>query len=1011
MMRILQSIVVLLTILASGVAALPPRMAHAATQAVPGTDPNFYKLAVSQSGMIQVTYEALAAAGAPVGSFDPATIQIYEQGVEIARTIVDGGDGFGPGDYVLFYGRAVDTLFTATNIYWLTYGSAPGKIMTTRAAPPDLLLPPATSYTETLHIEENRTWQSSSPLKGDADRWYWQYFGPVCADGLCSYYAPFTFAYTATLTSPAPGAFTAGLTPRLRGKGNVTHLATFYVNNTTVGQASWPTQDEFLGTLNFNQALLVNGSNVLTFTVQLLYTDPSLSNLLPKDDGYLNWLELAYQRSYVAPASGQFAFAGEGAAPTSLTLTGLTDSATQVYDVSDPINPQRLTGAQLSGSGPFSLAFTHNAGARARYIAAAPGQFLALTGASISADIPSNLRNSTQGADWIAITPAAFRTATVQLADRRTAQGLRTAVVDIQDVYDEFNGGLPDQEALRRFIRYAYENWPRPAPRYVILMGDGHIDPRNYLGTSPTSWIPPYLAPVDKVDGVTDADNRYVALDPVAPIVNPMPFMALGRLPANTLADAQAMVNKIMAYETAAFDPTWNYKAVFVADAYDPLAGNFAESSDKVAVGTAHLPAEYSRQQIYYSVPPYTTSTAVRNAIIAAINSGALLVNYHGHGSTQSWGGSALWRTTNLSSLTNTGRYPIMLPMTCMEGYFILPTQQSLGESIVRIADKGAVASWSPTGKGIVAGHDIIFTAFYDAIFKQGITELGPVTTYAKQAMYDNTDPGVSLFKDLIDTYILFGDPAMSIQTPTPDVALTVQQNPQNVTPGQTTTYILTYQNLGVVTATQVIITDTLPAELTSPVWTASDGTITALPGPAFTWQLPDLPPGVSGTITLTAMVRPDLPAATAITNTISISADGEPLSRRDDNIVSAQGSVFFPTGFALESFAAFWRQPGVQLTWDTRNESGLVGFNLYRSNSPAEMGKRLNQGLILPSAPPDGSGHYAYLDAGIAPGQRVYYWLEIVMADLSVTVPAMAPRWPNQVYLPLSQSRAIGRP
>jgi hypothetical protein len=79
-----------------------------------------------------------------------------------------------------------------------------------------------------------------------------------------------------------------------------------------------------------------------------------------------------------------------------------------------------------------------------------------------------------------------------------------------------------------------------------------------------------------------------VAYDPVPPAVNPMPFMSLGRLPADSLADAQAMISKIVGYEINPIASGWNSRAVFVADDPD-LAGNFPASSDVIANSTYTL--------------------------------------------------------------------------------------------------------------------------------------------------------------------------------------------------------------------------------------------------------------------------------------------------------------------------------------------------------------------------------------------------------------------------------------
>ena len=669
-------------------------------QAVPGIDANFYKLTVSQSGMQAVTYTALAAAGLPVDTLDPTTFQIYEQGTEVARRVVDADTSgtFNTGDYVLFYGRSVTTDFTQTNIYWLTYGVAPGLEMTPRDGAPQDGLPAVTTFLETRHYEQNKLWVSDAPMTGVADHWYWQTYQPTCDRyGNC---VPAVLPYTLQTPGVATGTYTATLTPRLRGTSERDHLAELSINGVGVGSATFSSKDEFLGSLEFSQALLIDGSNTLTVTSP--YDGAAI-----KDTFLINWFELSYQRTYTAPASGQFAFAVDATTPSSVNLADISDAATEIFDISDPLHPMPITGvvmtptvaaAALRPAAGYTVAFAHTLSVAARYIAAAPGQHLAPT--SITLDTPANLRSPAEGADWIIISHHTFISEAERLAQHRSAwQGYRTAVVDVQDIYDEFNGGLMDQEAIRDFLRYAYENWPSPAPKFVVLLGDGHYDPQNFLGTNSPTFIPPYLAAVDPFEGLTAADNRYVAYDPVLPAVNPVPFMSLGRLAANTLADAQAMVDKIIAYETNPPDPTWNSKTVFVADNPD-YAGDFRANSNVVADDYSLLPALYNRQKIYYEAN--TTPSLTTSAIVNAINGGALLVNYHGHASWRSWAAEGIWQATHLSQLTNVNKYPVVLVMGCLEGYFIVPfsTLQSLGESVVRLPNAGAVASWSPGRSG-----------------------------------------------------------------------------------------------------------------------------------------------------------------------------------------------------------------------------------------------------------------------------------------------------------------------
>ncbi len=873
----------LLVLVAGGIiqpANYPAQIAQAAPIAspVPGSAANFYKLTVNQSGMVAVTYETLAAAQLPVDTLDPTSFQLFEQGSEIARRIVDADSNgrFNAGDAILFYGRAVDTFFTGANVYWLTYGAGPGLDFAVRAAAPQAGLPQATTFTESLHLEQNLLWMKSIPLTGQADRWYWALNRTACGSN-----QPGKFTVSFDAPGVAMGAFSASLTPRVRGFNDASHTAIFDLNATGIGQATFANKDEYLGVLTFDQALLLGTGNSLTLTAPCPTTSTT-------DWGLVNWYDVRYRRTYAAPA-GQFPFTVESAAPAGVTVTGLTNPATAIYDITDPQHPQALIGVAVTPGAAYDLAFAHTSGAPARYIAVSAGQFLSPT--SITPDAPSSLRSPAQGADWIIITHSAFLSEAQRLAlHRQNFLGLRTAVVNVQDVYDEFNGGLMDQEAIRSFLRHAYENWPRPAPRYAVLLGDGHYDPRNNLKNNAPYFIPPYLAAVNPFDGVTAADNRFVAYDPIAPATNPVPFMSLGRLPANTLADAQAMVSKIIAYETAPLHADWNLKTLFIADDAD-TGGPFPEHSDLVAEDTYYLPAEYGRQKVYYKVN-YTTSTDAKNAIIAAINEGRLFVNYNGHASAQNWSGEPLLALSDLSQLTNTGKYAIFLPMTCLEGDYVSPTIQSFGESVVRLPDAGAVASWSPTGKGVANGHTILATAFHEAIFQRGAADLGTAILYAKQVFSTSGSP----FQDLLDTYVLFGDPATIIDLPGPDVWVRKAVTPAAPwQPGQAVTYTITYGNQGSALASGVQITDTLPAELHNASWTAGDPAVVVAPGTHFAWQIPDLAPGTQGAIQVTATIAEGLPDGTPISNTAVIGLVTKERSGRGANDTSQVAGTIAP--------------------------------------------------------------------------------------------------------------------
>ena len=151
------------------------------------------------------------------------------------------------------------------------------------------------------------------------------------------------------------------------------------------------------------------------------------------------------------------------------------------------------------------------------------------------------------------------------------ARGARPArvVAVLQDVYDEFNeGNRIAPEAIPNMLRWATAHWPGPAPAYLTLLGDGHWNMKGIApeihGTAP-DYIPPYLAFVDPWLGEVPVDMRYGDLD-----ADGLPDVSVGRLAANSLDDANTLVDKIVNYDETVRAADWQRRALFIADNTDP---------------------------------------------------------------------------------------------------------------------------------------------------------------------------------------------------------------------------------------------------------------------------------------------------------------------------------------------------------------------------------------------------------------------------------------------------------
>jgi hypothetical protein len=717
---------------------LPPSAAHTAPGARPPAQVvstiQGVRLSLPAAGIYSLTLSQLSALGVPAAWINnPTYLHFWRGTTEIPRLI--------SGNALIFYLPPYDTRQSdsAGVIVQYVYGQA-GLVPPTRSvAGPAATM--SAAYTATLHLEEQVFYFSHDPEGEGMDHWWWKYW---YKSGNGQAPAPIQIPFT--LDSAANSGQAASVKIRLHGGvAGTTHAVALALNGVSLGELEWVGRALYEATLAVPAATL-STTNTLTLT--------PLGSTLVREISYVDWVDIAYARSYT-PVNQRLEFTGAGG---SYAIPGFNGAPVDIWDITDPAQAQQVTGYVNDGG---SLRW-HDALPRrylvqaqsARRPVAAPQWF----------DQP-DLHSPFNGADYLAITynpPGAtsWSDALAPLLARRMAQGYRTSLIDVQWIYDQFGDGRVDPAAIRAFIAYAYQSWLVPAPSYVLLVGDGSDDPHDYentLGHAATNFIPPYLAYVDPWIGETAADNRYVTVAGSDDI----PDLHLGRFPASSLLDVQVMVGKTLAYEQTDPEAEWLKHVLLVADDADS-AGDFRTLSDNLG---SVLPAGIITTTQYYL--PGADVAAFRANLVNNINAGQLFVNYIGHAGFDVWAEPSLYTINSINQLTNTLSLPIMLPMTCYVGHYQKNWATSLAENELRrsytannsLKYAGAVASWSPTGLGIAHGHDYLNRGFLDAVLNNGFRRLGPATLAGKLALAEQGN----LAPDLLNTYLIFGDPALQI--------------------------------------------------------------------------------------------------------------------------------------------------------------------------------------------------------------------------------------------------------
>lgn len=663
------------------------------------------RLDVQSEGWYRVTQSQLVAAGIAPG-VDPRNLQLYVNGVQQPILVEGEADGtFDASDAVAFYGMGMDTLWSGTQAYWLVAGTAKGLRMAVGGAAKKAS--GAASFPATV-IWKPRTMYASAILNGDGNN----YFGPVITN------AAVNQPLTVTNLNLAGGA--SKLQVKLQGGTTGSHVVAVALNGTFLGNVTFNGQSS--GAATFTVPAVNEGANLLTLT-----------GSSPSDVTAVDEVQFTYPHSYTADGDYLRFTAPAGKATT---IGGFSSSAITAIDVTDPANPSLVMGTIGGSAGNYTFTLAPTAGKGTRLL-------LALTGGqtktpTLTANAPSSWNAAQAGYGMVIISHASLMASAAPLAGLRQSQGLNVAVIDVQDLYDEFSFGVKSPAAIKSFLATARANWSI-APQYVLLFGNGTFDPREFMNFTGTTV--PDLVPVKLIDTKlleTASDDWFVDFDD-----DSLPDMAIGRLPAASASEADLMVARLVAYDTVA-PGAWKDEALLVTGKNLYPGDDFVPLSAGVE---ALLPGSLTVTNLYATDPnPQST-------LLASLNSGQALVNFIGHGSNEVWSG--LFSSSNAMALGNATRTPVVLAMTCLNGFFQDRFTNPLGKALLKAANGGAVAVWASSGLTEPEPQADMNRAMVNALYGTTPMTLGEAAAAAKAGTTD---------KDVRRTWILLGDPSMVLQ-------------------------------------------------------------------------------------------------------------------------------------------------------------------------------------------------------------------------------------------------------
>jgi hypothetical protein len=413
------------------------------------------------------------------------------------------------------------------------------------------------------------------------------------------------------------------------------------------------------------------------------------------------------------------------------------------------------------------------------------------------------------------IAPQSFESSLQPLVDWKTQKGVPTKVYTTEDIIGQYPG-LPDLSAKVHAFLEDLEN-TEVNLTYVMLAGDSEIIPPRYLYTNAyyigfTDYYAGdvYYAGLDN-DWDTDDDGYYGEYSASSGFDADLNFdVTVGRLPIDTTAHVDNVVDKVLTYEKdppvgdwvnkaeiwgtimdAPNDPTkydsWEDNAYKVGEKiYDLMKDNFSINKrydySKLPGGDYTLATDYLKKSVVLT--PVNDGLSVINYAGQAWYDGTTIAHYHSatgmHDTNDGPAWPSLFSWSDAAALSNGYKMPFVFMATCDAANFTKTDDQDQ-ERWVYADNGGAIGLLSNTGMSYRGeeqdasyGNWWLMENYWRIFNDRRVTQ--PAVCWSETLQKYKKDvldaPGAFPHKEAILTnvygYVYLGDPEVDIWTATP---------------------------------------------------------------------------------------------------------------------------------------------------------------------------------------------------------------------------------------------------
>lgn len=736
------------------------------------------KIAVTQSGMHQLSFEQLA----EMGFSDPNKVRIFGKGGAILPELLDGS---APDDL-----QPVAIGLSDDKIYFYAVGPVTMSLNTNKSAP---------AYTRTLNHYANKGYYFLT--ESDADANYIKYYSTASTGGIYprktsldyAYHEQETIAFTnagrdlfgediASASADKPANFDYTLisqaedTPitlqcAIAAKTSATTNVACKFNNEDVTFASNATTISPVSGFESYKVISPSASFTPLNTSSRGKLSIGFSDQSSVQNACLDYFVITYFHDNIMDGAQMFMGYNDLSEYDKVSICD-DRSTLQVWNVTDKYSPTRMAlYSRTETNEEYDIDETFQ---EFSYGKSGIGEFVAFDPTEQLYEIDSYEPISNQNIhgektpDYVIICPKQLTKQAERLAQlHRDNDGIQVLVVEQEKVFNEFSSGTPDATAYRLMMKMFYDRDPQKL-KYLLMFGGGYFDNRQLTRKKGDNYLLTYQSVIGNNNALTYVSDDYFGLltdNSGINITSDKLCVGVGRLPVITESEADDIVSKIEAYMHNSDFTNWRNKVLIMDEFGDDDIHTYQSNGiEKLIATTTAKDFDVKRLHIAaYTLPGSDGFAKGANNTYAAtlqladfLKEGILFMTYMGHGGPTSLSKNTVWTTGNVKD-TPMPRLPIMSLAACDIANYDSNTR-GIGEYMITTPDHGCIALLTSTRTVEATENDQLNRAFIKALFT--LNDNGSERTLGEAYLAAKLSYGSTPSRNKM-CYTLFADPAL----------------------------------------------------------------------------------------------------------------------------------------------------------------------------------------------------------------------------------------------------------